>query len=272
MSEEFTNKILDALKEEDVKCKSRLSFLMKDWLLWASAGFVILLGALGIAATLAIIAMADWDLVERLEHTHASFALMSVPPAWILLVILFIILADYNIRHTRRGYKLSLLKLVGAVIGSSVVLGVLLFSVGAGAIVDREFAEHMPYYDHVANRKPLHLLQPEYGVLAGIVQSIDDEEDIWTVEDIKKNIWSVEVEEAEIIGDEYIVVGRPVRIIGERDDEDSYHFEAEEISPMRPPRDAHKKIHRLRVEFRQQTPRDMQKQKPGAPQRLQTTQ
>ncbi len=204
-------------------------------MIWVSAGVVIILGSLAAATTIAIVSMHDLDIAERLEHTKAGWVLLSLPYAWILLLIGFILLAEYNIRHTKQGYRYSLVKITGAVIGLSLIGGVALYSIGLGHDVDDAMSRHVPAYEKYGNRRAAQLLNPEYGVLAGKVISQEDE--VWHVVDITKQVWIVDVEEAEIIGEQYVLLHRPVRIIGELSDHDGYEFEAEEIIPLRPPKE-----------------------------------
>ncbi|PIT86318.1 MAG: hypothetical protein COU33_03835 [Candidatus Magasanikbacteria bacterium CG10_big_fil_rev_8_21_14_0_10_43_6] len=234
MTKEFQHKILEALKEKDISPRPRWTFLVKEKMIWASAGVVIVLGSLAAATTIAIVSMHDLDIAGRLEHTKAGWLLLSLPYAWIVLLVGFLLLAEYNIRHTKQGYRYSLIKITGGVIGLSIIGGLGLYSIGLGHDLDDVMSRHVPAYEKFGNRRAAHLLNPERGVLAGKV--LVQEEEFWQIQDVEKHIWVVSVEDAEIVGREHTLVGKPVRVIGEliKDDE-AYAFEAGEILPMKPP-------------------------------------
>ena len=236
MTKEFQDKILNALKENSVTPKAQWIFLVKEKMIWISAGIVILLGSLAAATTIAIVSMHDLDIAERLGHTKAGWLILSLPYAWILLLVGFILLAEYNIRHTKQGYKYSLAKITGALIILSLVGGIGLYSVGLGHDVDNVMSRHIPAYEKYGNRRAVQLLNPEYGVLAGKV--IAQEDNIWEVIDVTQQVWVVDIGEADIFGRKYIAVGTPIRVVGENIGAISGHkFEAEEIIPLRPPKE-----------------------------------
>lgn len=232
MKQDFQKQILDKLYKDHVLPKKRWCFLAKDSLVWMSAGFVIILGAVAFATVLAIVVMADWDLLDILGESPVSYAFMTVPYAWLVVMVGFIIIADLNIRHTKCGYKISLWKLVGGVVGTSMVLGVVLFSAGIGVAVDRVMVDNIPHYENIANRRMLHLMNPTQGTLTGRVEEKEEEE--WKVIDKQQQQWIVLVHEADIIHAALIRVGQPVRILGEIEDDEDYVFEAYDIRPLRP--------------------------------------
>jgi hypothetical protein len=240
MTKNFQDKILAALKKQDITPKPKWTFLLKDSIIWISAGCIILLGALATATSIAIITMHDLDIAEKLEHSKAGFIIISLPYAWILLIMLFIFIAEYNIRHTKQGYKYTLPLLAGSVIVLSFVGGILLYTIGIGHRVDDIMSQHMPAYETYGNRRAIHLHNPNQGVLAGKI--ISQDEDTWQLIDITLQTWLVDVEDAEILGKEHILTGKPVRIVGEQ--KDDHHFEAEQILPMRPPRNFNRNEHK----------------------------
>ena len=250
MTDKLQQQILEKIKCNHVTPKKKWHFLAKDSLVWISAGFVVVLGAAAVATILAILAMGDWDVLDILGHSKISYALMTIPYAWLLLLLMFVAIADFNIRQTKSGYRISLWKLVGGVVGTSVVLGVVLFAAGVGVAVDSAMTNHVPLYEKIGNRRALHLMQPEQGTLTGRVDEKSEEQ--WKVTDPEMQQWIVIVEDADIIHAARIRIGQPVRILGELDDDENatYVFEAYDIRPLRPVR-TEQAVPPVRVEKRQ---------------------
>lgn len=235
----LSDNILKTIEEKQLEPKPRWQFLLKDIAVWASSALVVTFGAVAVAVSLAIVSMHDWDIAERLEHSPLGFFFLSLPYAWIVLFIGLMILADYNIRHTKGGYRFSLWKLASVVLILSISCGGLLFAAGVGNAVDDTLAEQVPLYQRIGNRRALHLLNPEQGILAGKIISLPDDT-LWEVRDIEGTVWMVDVSEAEIIGQRGIQENKPIRILGKQSDVRS--FTAEEILPMRPPRELRDEI------------------------------
>lgn len=257
MKHSLQNTVLERIKQEDISPKPKWEFLVKEYLVWASAGFLVVLGGVSIATAISIVVMGDWDILEFLGHTPLSYTLVSLPYAWIVSLLGFMFLADYNIRHTKTGYKFSLLKLMAGIVFSSVFLGILLCSIGVGLAVDRVMTQHVPLYTQVGNRRAINLMHPEFGALVGKV--IDQHEDGWTVKDLRRTEWIVIVDEADILGDPSSLVGMPVRILGEREDTQQFVFEAFEIRALEHTRqqslkERHPVNERVRQRMKHRTP------------------
>ncbi|MBT4153142.1 MAG: hypothetical protein HOE53_00670 [Candidatus Magasanikbacteria bacterium] len=231
MTNEFEKKILETLKEKDITPKSKWEFLVKDSMFWSLAALTVLLGAVCVSAIAAILHSGDWDIVEKLGHSPMGYVIALLPHAWVIILVGFILLADYYVRHTKKGYTYSLLAIVAVVVIASIALGLLLFRVGVGHDVDEFLAERVPHYNQYGNKRELFLFHPESGVIAGKVIMIQG--DNWNVVDKQKQNWHIETEEARIWGKQRIRVGMHVRIEGEIEDDT---VEAEYIKPLRPPR------------------------------------
>jgi hypothetical protein len=248
--------VLDLIEGKKVTPKPKWAFLLRDGFFWSSSLLVIVLGSLAVATTFAIVATSDWDIIEQLDHTYLGFMFVSLPYVWIVLVALFFFLADYYIRHTKRGYTYSPAKLVGGIVGASVLLGFFLFHIGAGTVIDTGLAAHMESYERFGNRRTRNLIAPKQGILAG--RLVEKSADEWEVEDAWHNEWDVDIARARIFGSEYIVTGHHVRIVGQRHESGNYIFIAEEIRPLRPPHGATLRLRSIRVQTQEQrmtTPR-----------------
>ncbi len=231
MGQEFEKKLLDTIKEKDITPKPRWEFLVKDSFFWSLAVFTVVLGALCVSTIAAILHSGDWDIAERLGHSSFGYMVAILPHAWLIILFGFIFLADYYIRHTKKGYTYSLLAIVSIVVLASVVLGLLLFRVGIGHEVDEYMIMHVPQYESYGNRRGLELFHPEKGVLAGKVSLIEEER--WYVIDREYHEWHVNVEEAKIWERQPIRQGMMVRIVGKLNHDE---FDAEYVKPLHPPR------------------------------------
>lgn len=256
MTKEFQEKILETLQEQDVTPKARWTFLVKEKMMWGSALIVIIFGSLAAATSIAIISMHDLDIAERLEHTKVGWILLSLPYAWFIILAGFILLAEYNIRHTKQGYRYSLPKLTAAVVGLSIIGGVGLYTLGLGHTIDTAMDRHIPAYAQFGNRRELFLLDPDHGVLAGRV--ISQHEDTWEIRDMKKDIWILDISESTIIGEQYISIGIPIRVTGKMiEPSQRYHFIAEEVIPLHPPKEFHQQDLRKKYKHKPMPPNNI---------------
>jgi hypothetical protein len=161
-----------------------------------------------------------WDLI-----------ILTLPYFWLILLGVFILIMNYNVRHTKKGYRYPVAAILAATIVLSIVLGFLFYAMGAGRAIDDILGERMPFYAKMVNPRIDFWSQPENGRLAGMVTEILD--DGLILYDPDKQEWNVDSSEAEVMPMVRIVVGGPLRLTGVIV-EDS-NFKADKIFPAEGP-------------------------------------
>lgn len=171
---DFSSKILDVIKEGKIKPKPRWEFLLKDYAILATGILSIIIGGLAVAVIIFMVVNSNWDLLPYFNRTRAGHFFVSLPYYWLLSLSLFILIAYYNLKHTKKGYRYTLHSVVLISIGTSMILGVFFYSVGVGRTIDNTFSRRLPIYKDVAHRIPKEFISPGNGILAGKILDIEE--------------------------------------------------------------------------------------------------
>jgi len=225
MSEKnISQEVLEKIKGS--KPRPKWEFLLKDYLIW-SLGFVALcLGALSFSTILHMLLHNDWDIYTRINNNIFAFIFLTLPYFWLIFLTLFVAVAQYNIRHTKRGYKFELSKIVIGSVATSIILGSLLYGMGVGRAIDDLIATKAPFYHQFINQRRHIWLQTDKGLLAGVLVGYYDEDFI--IKSVDGRYWLVVTDEAEIPFEPK--TGEAIRCLGELNKQGA--FEADLILPM----------------------------------------
>ena len=218
--ENITEKVLGAIK--DKKPRSKWEFKIKNYSIWASGVLAVLVGSMATAVVIYMIANNDWNIRHQININPLELVFMSMPFYWILTIIILVVVAYYNFRHTSTGYRYKLMTIVMGSVLVSIILGVLFYGIGLGHIIDKTFAERLPIYEKFASPRRSMWISPEDGRIAGKITFI--ESSYFKIIDFDNNNWIVEP----VLGD--IKVFDVVRVIGEKTGEGN--FRAKIIMPF----------------------------------------
>jgi len=220
--------VLKTIEDQEIKPKSKLAFLLKDWVIWAVGAFAIFIGALAISVIIALIRNNDWDLYQEFGQSLPGFLLSTMPYIWIIVLGLFVLLAHYQIQHTKHGYRYPIYALVLVIVGMSSVFGVLFYQVGVGQAVNHRLNEGSSIYRQFMDKKADRWAHPEEGFLFGEVKQLVDEHH-FEVLDFDGGEWNVSTLETLDESRFQIEEGIRLRILGEKIGEGQ--FEAERLLP-----------------------------------------
>jgi hypothetical protein len=121
--------------------------------------------------------------------------------------------------------------MIGILISSvalSVIFGSFLYKSGFGQKLEMLAAKNMPFYQVLTNHRQMIWNQPDRGLLAGEVIMIDQNGQFNLVDLVEKK-WRVVGDDIEFRRVEPLIIGRWVRIVGEKIDNDM--FRAVQIRP-----------------------------------------
>lgn len=228
--EDLSQKVLNKIKEDKLCPTPRWQFLCKNWFIWTLGILALFIGGLAMSVVIFMIVNNEWDLATYVSDSRAVFIAATLPYAWIILLGAFIVLADYQIRNTKRGYRIGTIYLVAGSLGLSTLLGGVFYVAGAGEIIDDAFIKHVPYYADVGNRRGHMMMQPERGVVGGLIVNVEGQN--FELRAIDRTVWMVDSTGAKIIGKVQLVPGRHVIVIGEDMKENSIH--AKYVKELRP--------------------------------------
>lgn len=208
--EQFDDKILQKLKEEQVRPRARWLFAAKNISLWSVAIFFSLLSSVCVALVLHLQHFLSDDLMRPVP-IFIRTVLSTLPIFWLSCLAISVLASYFIFRQTKKGYRLTALMLVGLGLVSSSLIGLFLYIVGVGGYLDDRLAERAPYYERVMNPHLPFWSNPAKGRLAGLLVS-HPELDRCMVVDREQKEWTVTLP-ANIESD-VLQVGRPARFEG----------------------------------------------------------
>lgn len=223
--------VLDQIKAEDLKPKSKWIFVLKECVFWLVHLLAFVMGTLSVAVMMYAATKADFDLFSYLGARGIKQTLSWVTLLWLGLVLTLVIVSAIGLRHTKHGYRYSYLFLWGGNIGLSVLFGALLFWLGLGEKMDHAFAGYS-FYKGAHRAHIEHWIQPEAGRLGGEIIQKDIEAQTWQVREMTDQIWTVDISQVpgqRILG---LPEGRMVRFVGTADME-TLSFSAEMALPWK---------------------------------------
>lgn len=231
------DKVLEKIKEKNIKPKSRWYFLLKNYLIWL-AGFLALVAA-GAALSVMIYFFRynDFGMRGEINKSLAEMLILTMPYLWIIFLGIFVFVVYYNLKHTKTGYRYQIWFVITVAVLASIFLGAIFSLAGWGEKLDEVLEEKTPFYGQMMNPHLDFWSNPEEGRLVGLVDSLLSNGDLNLVDKDRKE-WRVEILDENIMMP--IIVGQPIRMIGEKKAENI--FQAKKILPMMPGRGFFKKI------------------------------
>jgi len=217
--------VLEKIKKEDIKPEAKWKFLLKDYFVWGLFVFSIIVGALAVAVIIFGIKISDWDMHRQLAGGPIKFLIMTLSYFWLLIFTAFILVAYYNLKHTKKGYKYNIFTIISISLLATLLLGGFAYSVGFGEKLENSLVRKAPFYKGMEHKRELMWDRADKGAMAGRVLEVREGE--LDLEDLKKMKWKVLTTEAEIMPIVILEDGSMIKILGERIS--SSTFEAERI-------------------------------------------
>jgi len=225
INQNFSQKILKKIQEDNIKPTPKWHFLLKDYIVWFFGFFSLVTGAIAFSVIIYLIKYNDWEIYNQTNGGFWEFFLLTLPYFWLLLLFLFSFLVFYNVKHTKNGYRYSVKSIVLSNILISITLGFVFYHTGIGRRLDDILGEKVSFYPTFINHRMHFWSQPESGRLAGIVVSSDGDKS-FVLFDVDNKKWTV------IRSDDLgmkVEIEKPVRVLGKILSENA--FEANRIFP-----------------------------------------
>jgi hypothetical protein len=165
-----------------------------------------------------------------MKKNPISHAFATLPYLWIIIMALFVLLAYYNTRHSRKGYRYGTYGIIIGSVLASVIVGAIMYSFGFAPYVEKFIGERLPGYEKLMHSREEVWKNPEGGFIAGEVIEVFYEDDLFELKDLESKVWTIRP-----AGEYYLPIhstieeGVLVRIYGEKTDEEL--FEAYKVLP-----------------------------------------
>jgi len=233
-SKKLSESILKKIQKENILPTGRWYFILKNIAFWGIFNLSVLLGAIGISIIIFAIFETDFDLFSYLKGTELQFWLSMLPIFWILFFITFTGIAIWGMQHTRKGYRLSIIRMLGLNLLLSILLGILFYNIGGAEKFESIFEKNIPLYKGIHTQRSLRWTHPEEGKLAGKIISLQKNK-ILMLSSFDKSEWAVDYSESMILTPFDLTEGLRIRVMGLQTGKKN--FKAEMIDLWRPPRE-----------------------------------
>ncbi len=214
MSEELSKKVLDKIKEGDLKPISKFNFLLKNYILWGFGVFTLILGALSVSVIIFMLTSQEWSIYKKIGSGFFNFFFLVVPYFWFILFSLFIVLAYFNYKYTKFGYRHSFKMVILVYFLLTLVLGGILYFAKVGRQLENLFAQKVPFYEVMVKHRQKVWQHPESGLLGGRIEKFLPNG--FMIVDINNFNWLVDAKEAKFFGIKELKIGNVVGLTGEK--------------------------------------------------------
>lgn len=217
MAEEIINKVLEKIKRDKIEPKAKWHFLLKDWLVWFLFGLSMAIGALATAVSIFHLKNSDWEIYNRVPGGSVNFLFQVLPYFWLIIFILFVIVAYFNFKHTKTGYRYNILIVISVSLFLTLCLGALAFRIGWGERLENSLSSGVSFYPGLEHRRARMWARPGEGFLAGEILSVGEKD--FALLDLEDKEWTVSIEQAKLPPVFIIKVGDIVRVVGQKKDD-----------------------------------------------------
>ncbi|NTW55484.1 MAG: hypothetical protein HGB20_00365 [Chlorobiaceae bacterium] len=233
MPKDRAGSILEEIEKRQAVPIPRWHFVLRQFAFWALAVFSVLTGSIAMATAMYV--FLDNDFIEDHEVITLYFEqqplvadiFRSIPYLWIGALALFILVAYYGFRHTRKGYRYTTAKVVAASLLASLLISLCLNTVDVGGYIHRYLVENVRGYHRLIYSNEFRWSQASKGRLGGKILAYDKEKGVIVLRTFRKVLWTVDVSKAEVEPGTRLAPGRLLKITGTRTGRVS--FRAKEI-------------------------------------------
>lgn len=206
--------VLERLEREGITPRSRWYWLTYEYSFWGAWLLSVVLGAVALAVLSFTSLYIGYSLYEATHAGFATYLLDVLPYLWLVAFAGLTLIAHFNLRNTKRGYKYPLYLVVGSSFGFSVIGAMVLHYVGAGYYLDRYLGENLESYHSRVEFETLAWQNPMAGRLLGQVEPsgmVSKQVVVFT--DIKQEKWPMLTEELRELDTELLLSGKKVRVL-----------------------------------------------------------
>jgi len=150
-SEKIKKNILEKIKSGEIKKTLRWYFISKKYMFWFFSLFFVILGSFSFSILLKNIFndFGSWYLLDDW---------MKVLPlklffVWMFGLIIFIILAYFNFKNTKKGFKYRVSFIVFVSLILSIIFGSILYKINFSNYLDQKIEKHSKIYSDLKIKK-----------------------------------------------------------------------------------------------------------------------
>jgi hypothetical protein len=212
--ENLSEKILKEIDFNKICPTPKWCFVCKNYGSW----FVVILSGVVISLSLSLMAFLflshDWDVYQLESGSLARHILVYTPFIWIIIFLLFILLASFWFNKTKEGYRFGFFKSLTIGVLVVIILSSTAIISGVSSQLNDEFRSEIPVYKAFVHDKCDIWDEPEKGLLSGRVEEIKNNDE-FILNDFNDNSWQVREENVKMIPPEFFIIkGGSIKMIG----------------------------------------------------------
>jgi len=220
-NKDISQKVLKIIEEKNIAPKSKWKFLLKNYLFLTVFSLSLFVGALTVSVIIYMLKTNDWDLYSYVSNSLIRFILITLPYLWIMGLVVFVVIAYFNFRHTKKAYCHRIPTIIIGTIGIVSLLGLLFYDVGVGQAVNDNLREYIPAYNKFVEEREKIWHKPEKGMISGEV-IFADEENI-KMRDHDGKVWIISRENLQDSDEKVLTPGYKIKVMGERINGDNFN-------------------------------------------------
>lgn len=230
-------RILDRIKTERVRPTPKGYFKARDYVLWGLLGLSFAALSVGFGMIIYMVRTTDRSLFAKLGFSFSERLLYSIPVFWIIATLGIAGVAYFNLRRTKKGYRVTPRQFVIAAALVAAGLGSLVYASNLSQYVDQAAAANIPIYSTVQPFNTNRWFDPQHGLLSGYVK-VKSSDSSFTLRDENFDLWTVTGESvSKLPADFQFQSGDHIKIIGKKTGD--LTFQAIEIRQFETPLSRH---------------------------------
>lgn len=192
------------------------------WLLWMVS---VMVGALAIAVTFFVFTHRQYAIYEATHDNFFTFMVDVLPLLWIIVFGVMVVVAVYNLRHTKRGYKYPLWQIFLSSMVLSLAGGATLHLFGLGYSADHMLGQKMDMYTSQDKLEEKMWQNPKEGRLLGQFEGpVRPPSTLMAFTDVTGEEWQINVSELSLAEQELIERHENIRLLGKISDNEMSVF------------------------------------------------
>jgi heme/copper-type cytochrome/quinol oxidase subunit 2 len=223
-----SEKIIREIEKRKVVPIPRWHFILRRSVFWVLALISVITGAISMATAIYVFFDNDYVTdqvnIEKLfdQRPLIEVIIQSIPYVWLVALGLFILAAYYGVRHTRKGYRYPMFRVIAGSLFLSLLLCGILNAFDIGKYIHRYLIENVRGYDRLVNTNEILWTRMDKGLLGGKVIRLSAQDSTIVIQDYKRRLWNVDISRAQIHLRKPMAEGKYLKITGVKTGPDSF--------------------------------------------------
>ena len=217
--------VMHRIDGEGIFPRPRSFYTRHEVMVWGLWVVSIIIGALAVAVMLFAFVHYQFALYEATHESFGIFLLEALPYLWISAFALMAVVAVYNLRHTKHGYRYPVWQIVVSSLVLSVAGGTALHFLGFGYVVDHALGQGMSQYPSQERLETRLWQNPDEGRLLGrVTKQMQPPSLLTTFTDVDGLKWKLDTNELSEKEKELLFSQKNIKLIGIISPDDAFLF------------------------------------------------